>query len=283
MQYIERIIQEELKKKVNEGFFDKFKFKEDNPKQAQLDRVNAALDKLNYSIKGVCGNLTRYGQTVQNYQAVNNSSQIERWAKQLMAQISNTLVSMSQMDNEGLMPNDEPEEVVQSVNMPLPPQQQPVQRQSQEQPESDYRGFGPGDPTNAPEYDKQSQEDEASQEPTESEGYEYVRRPKMKVARDGELVVWFEGGSMEYETGNSVYRILVSDRNPNVGQLELIDNDDVRMLVTLDIGGYLSPCCEGNVIKGARRIVTRERGQVKYNIDEGKWYVTKKVVIEFIP
>ena len=286
MQYIERIIQEELKKKVNEGFFDKFKFSEENPKQAKLDRINASLDNLRKSINSVCGNLTRYGQTVQNYLAVNNAMKIERWSNQFLAQIGNTLASMSQMDNEGLIPNDEPEEVGQGSDMPVPPQQQQVQQQSQEepmpaqeQPEDDYRGFSPGDPTNAPEYDQQNQE-EGYQKLAGEEESEYVRCPRMKVTRDNAPVVWFDGGSMEYEAGNSVYRIIPSEENPDVGQFELIDDDIVRQLVTTDIRGYLSPCCKGTPITGARRIVTRQRGQVEYR-DE-KWYVTKKAVIEFI-
>ena len=287
MQYIERIIQEELKKKVNEGFFDKFKFSEENPKQAQLDRVHASLDKLSYSIKSVCGNLNSYGQTVQNYQAVRNAMQIERLSQQLMTQISKTLVNMSKMDNEGIIPYEQEE--IESVDMPTPPQQSQIQSPqqpqgeepvpSQEQPE-EYRGFGPGDPTNAPEYDEPNQEDEEGQELVNEEEAEYVKFPKVKLIKGKAPIVWFDGGSMEYEQGNSVYRIFPSEENPDVGQFELIDDDIVRQLVTTDIRGYLSPCCKGEPILGARRIVTRQMGEVEYR-DE-KWYVTKKAVIEFI-
>lgn len=284
MQYIEHIIQEELKKKIDEGFFDKFKFKEENPKQAQLDRANASLNNVRKAVMSVCGNLTRYGQTVQNYMAVNNAMQITKLANQYFAQISNTLTNMSQMDGEGLIPNEEEEEI---VNMPAPQQQQQPQDQQQQQPQEEpasepsqpegYRGFGPGDPTNAPEYDNAKQEE---QEQFDENAVEYVRCPKVRVQKDYTKLVWFDGGSMEYVPGNSVYRIFPSEENPDVGQFELIDDDVVRQLVTTDINAYLSPCCKGTPIVGARRIVTRERGQVEYR-DE-KWYVTKKATIDFM-
>lgn len=284
MQYIEHIIQEELKKKINEGFFDKFRMEEKDPKKAQMKRINDSLEAFKQSMINVSANVNRYGQTVQNYHAVKCAGEIEHWIFQQIAKISNGVNSLMNLKPGQILPyvegtpmiseptNGEEEQV--RPQPQIPPQMPMTQEREDDSPSVGESGmYAPGDPTNIA--DTQIEE-----EPFDENAVEYVRRPKVKIQRDHTQVVWFEGGSIEEEPGSSVYKIFPSEESPDMGQFELIDDDIVRQLVTTAIEDYLAPCCKGNVVVGARRIVTRERGQVEYR-DE-KWYVTKKAVIEFI-
>lgn len=296
MDYLQRIIHEEMKKKLNEGFFDRFKGKNDNDRVSEEEsrkRIDKALQNFRQSLINVCGNLLRYGQTIQDYQSVKTAGDLEKYANKYISSIGGYIYSIGKQEGDVLIPDsDYEDEAGTAVNIPRPPQDE-VSSETAQEPQSDrrqnteqepqpqqdyddpyYRGYSPSDPINAPENDVQ-------EELPEEESTEYVPKPTVRRDRNGKMIVSFDGGSMEYSRGNSVYRIFVSDDNPDVGSFELIDDDVVRMMVTMNMNDYLFPCCEGSVVNGARSIVTTERGTVVYNQNDEKWYVTKKAKIEF--
>lgn len=285
MDYLQRIIHEEMKKKLNEGFFDRFKGKNDNDRVSEEEsrkRIEKALQNFRQSLINVCGNLLRYGQTIRDYQSVKTAGDLEKYANKYISSIGGYIYSIGKQEGDVLIPDSDYEgQAETSGNIPRPPQDNGRRQNTEQEPQPQrdyddpyYRGYLPPDPINAPENDAQD-------ELPEEESTEYVPKPTVRRNRDGKMIVSFNGGSMEYSRGNSVYRIFVSDDNPDVGSFELIDDDVVRMMVTMNMNDYLFPCCEGSMLNGARRIVTTERGTVVYNQNDEKWYVTKKAKIEF--
>lgn len=280
MDYLQKIIHEEMKKKLNEGFFDRFKGKNDRySEEESRQRINKALQNFRQSLINVCGNLLRYGQTIQDYQSVRTAGELEKYANKYISSIGGYIYNIGKQEGDVLIPDSDYEDDTRTVrNIPRPPQdkvsnetEQEPQQEPQPQPDDDV-------------YDDPHQRGYLTPKlyiaPKNEVKIEYVRKPTVETNRYGKRIVFFDDGSDEYDQGNSVYKIFVSD-DENVGSFELIDDYVAMAIATLNKNDNLFSCCEGSEVEGARRIVTTERGTVVSDGNGERWYVTKKAKIEF--
>lgn len=275
MDYLQKIIHEEMKKKLNEGFFDRFKSKNDRySEEESRQRINKALQNFRQSLINVCGNLLRYGQTIQDYQSVRTAGELEKYANKYISSIGGYIYNIGKQEGDALIPDSDYEDDAETVrNIPRPPQdkvsnetEQEPQQEPQPQPDDDV-------------YDDPHQRGYLTPKLYEQE-IQYVRKPTVETDRYGRRVAFFDDGSYEYDKGNSVYKIFVSD-DENVGSFELIDDYVAMAIATLNKNDNLFSCCEGSEVEGARRIVTTKRGTVVSDGNGERWRVTKKAKIEF--
>lgn len=311
MNYIERIIQEELHKRIDEGFFDRFR----NPGDQRADkqkRIQESLGRVHQAMKNVSGNLLNYAQTVVDYRGVKISSMITRMVTEKIAQISNGVNAFGGLTGNEILP-DEPENDVPST--PSEEQQRPrvvgrniqpmywsdgqptidLEQPSEErQEQQDEPGaLSPGDPINGP-------SDEQVEREAYGEPHLYLTEPHVKTDRNGNVVkVWFaeDDSSPEYESGKSLYAYWSDEYQDEdgyesgsfyngelqeTGTFSLVDDDIVRLKVLDNVKAFLLPCCdiEGEFVQGARRIVTTQKGKVA--ISGGEVRVLQKAIIKFI-
>lgn len=275
MDYLQKIIHEEMKKKLNEGFFDRFKSKNDRySEEESRQRINKALQNFRQSLINVCGNLLRYGQTIQDYQSVRTAGELEKYANKYISSIGGYIYNIGKQEGDALIPDSDYEDDAETVrNIPRPPKdkvsnetEQEPQQEPQPQPDDDV-------------YDDPHQRGYLTPKLYEQE-IQYVRKPTVETDRYGRRTAFFDDGSYEYDKGNSVYKIFVSD-NEDVGSFELIDDYVAMAIATLNKNDNLFSCCEGSEVEGARRIVTTKRGTVVSDSNGERWRVTKKAKIEF--
>ena len=295
MDYLQRIIHEEMKKKLNEGFFDYFNSRNDRASEEEIrQRINKALQNFRQSLINVCGNLLRYGQTIQDYQSVKTAGELEKYANKYISSIGGYIYNIGKQEGDVLIPDsDYEDEAGTAVNIPRPPQDE-VSSETEQEPQSDIHQNTEQEPQqqqgngvqynrgwSAPELHIEPEDDDQEELPEEEDDFEieYVTKPTIETNRYGKRVVFFDDGSKDYSL-NSVYRIFVPNDDLNVGSFELIDNDFVRNLVTTNLNDYLFSCCEGSWVKGARRIVTTKKGTVVSDKNGERWRVKDKAEIE---
>lgn len=286
MDYLQRIIHEEMKKKLNEGFFDRFKGKNDNDRVSEEEsrkRIEKALQNFRQSLINVCGNLLRYGQTIRDYQSVKTAGDLEKYANKYISSIGGYIYSIGKQEGDVLIPDSDYEDEAETLgNIPIPPQidrgqnteQEPKTKQDYDDPYQ--RGYL------TPELYIEPENDVQEELPEEEPKIEYVTEPTVETDRYGKRITFFDDGSYEYNEWNSVYKIIVSDNNQNVGSFELIDSPTVRYLVYLSPTEYFTPCCEGSVPETRpTKIVTKKRGTVISDGNGERWRVDQKAEVEF--
>ena len=281
MDYLQKIIHEEMKKKLNEGFFDRFKSKNDRySEEESRQRINKALQNFRQSLINVCGNLLRYGQTIQDYQSVRTAGELEKYANKYISSIGGYIYNIGKQEGDVLIPDsDYEDDAGTAVNIPRPPQDE-VPSETEQKPQSDIHQNTEQEPKTQQDYNDPYYKRFSPPELYEPK-IEYVTKPTVETDRYGRRTAFFDDGSDKYDAGNSVYKIFVSDDNPNVGSFELIDDYVAMAIATLDKNDNLFSCCEGSWVDGARRIVTTERGTVVSDGNGERWRVTKKAKIEF--
>ena len=202
MDYLQKIIHEEMKKKLNEGFFDRFKSKNDRYSEEEYrQRINKALQNFRQSLINVCGNLLRYGQTIQDYQSVRTAGELEKYANKYISSIGGYIYNIGKQEGDVLIPDSDYEDDAGTVrNIPRPPQDSGIRQKKEQEPQPQqdyddpyYRGYSPSDPINAPENDVQEEL------PEEESQIEYVRKPTVETDRYGRRVAFFDDGSYEYD------------------------------------------------------------------------------------
>ena len=285
MDYLQRIIHEEIKKKLNEGFFDIFKGENDrNSEEESRQRIENALQNFRQSLINVCGNLLRYGQTVRDPKSVKMAGYLEKYANKYISSIGGYIYSIGKQEGDTLIPDSDYEDEAGTVgNIPNPPQDSDRRQNTEQEPQPQrdyddpyYRGYSPPDPINAPENDVQEEL------PEEEDGIsiEFVEQPTLIRRGKSEVAVFYEGS--EDPSENSIYKIFASNEKFDEGEFELIDNPIVRYLVSTLPNDYFFPCCEGSVPKTLpTEIATTKRGTVHYDGVKSIWEVKNKAEVVF--